>query len=197
VEVVADVVLVFEEPVDGGFVAHGFGDGFGGGGAVGLEEDFVIDFRGFVGDAGVEPDGDDDAQVVSFGFGDDAATDAVEDGIGDGGLHGAHEDVGVAGGFDGDLADHDGGGLDLHIAVEDGEDAAMSFDLIADEVGERVADGAIEFADDDFGLGGRPCVICFDEGFAGAHDDAIGGLRRGFERGFQRGLGRSFGGLAR
>lgn len=60
-KVVPDLVLVFEEPVDGRFAAHGFGDGFGGRFAVGLEEDVVVHFCFFVGDRRIEPDGDDDA----------------------------------------------------------------------------------------------------------------------------------------
>ena len=44
---------------------------------------------------GVEPDRVDDPQVVDLVLGDVAGADGVEHAVGDGGLHGAHEDVGV------------------------------------------------------------------------------------------------------
>jgi hypothetical protein len=51
-KVVWNLVLVVEEPVDGGLAAHGFGDGFGGGFAMGLEEDLVVDLGCLIGDGG-------------------------------------------------------------------------------------------------------------------------------------------------
>ena len=60
--------------------------------------------------------------------------------MGDRGLDGAHEDVRVFGVPDRDLADHEGDGPDLHVAVEDGEDLGVPLDLLADELGQGMAD---------------------------------------------------------
>ena len=62
-KVVLDVVLVLQQPVDGGFVVHRLANRFGGGFAISLEEDVVIKI-GRVYHARVEPDGDVDPEVV-------------------------------------------------------------------------------------------------------------------------------------
>jgi hypothetical protein len=62
----------------------------------------------------------------------------------------------------------------LHVAVEDGEDLGVPLDLIAEEGGEGRADGAVQLADDDLGLGTEVIECALDERFAGAQDDAFG-----------------------
>ena len=104
---------------------------------------------------GVEPDRVDDAQVVDLVAGDVAGADGVEHAVGDRRLDGAHQDVGVLAALDRDLAHHHRGRLDLHVAAEDREDLGVPLDLVADQVGQGVADRAVQLADDDLRLGAR------------------------------------------
>src|SRR5262249_7702932 len=77
---------------------------------------------------------------------------------------------------DGDLADHDRDGADLHVAVEQGVDARVARRLAAHELGDGVAHGPVEFADDDLRLGGGPIRPGLDERLAGAQHDTASGF---------------------
>src|SRR5262249_3559535 len=104
VEAVHDLVLVRQQPVDAGFVVHRLVDRFGGRFAVGPKQDVEVNL--FRQDGGVEPDGDDDTEVVRLRLGNVAGSDRIQNAVGDGGLDGAHQNVRVLGAFDGDFADH-------------------------------------------------------------------------------------------
>ena len=75
--------------------------------------------------------------------------------------------------LDRDLADHDGGGPDLDVAVEDGEDPGVPLDLVADQVGQGVPDRPVELADDDLGLGGQVVLGPLDQRLARPQDDPL------------------------
>ena len=170
-EGMGDRVLVFEKPIDSGFLAHRFANRLGHGFAMGAEQDLVIDL--FLGHSRIEPDRDNDAQIVGFLLGDITGSHGIEDSVGDSRLHGTHEDVRVFVVGDGDLADHDGDRADLDITVKDCEDLGVSLALITHELSDRLSDGAIKFTDDDFGFGGRPSGFIFDQGFTGTHHDSL------------------------
>jgi hypothetical protein len=164
-----DRILVLQKPIDVGFVVHGFGNRFGGRFAIGPEQDFGIVL--FVNDRRVEPNRDDDSDIVDDSLGDISVSNRVQNPVGDRSLDRAHEDIGVLLAVDGDLADHHGDGTDLHIAVEDRIDLGVSFRLVADHVGDREADWAIEGSDDYLGFCCRPGFGRFHQRFAGLHND--------------------------
>ncbi len=177
-----DRILVLQKPIDVGFVVHGLGNRFGGRFAVGAEQDFGIVL--FVNDRGVEPNGDDDSDIVDYGLGDISISNRVQNPVGDRSLDRAHEDIGVLLAVDGDFADHHRDGTDLHIAVEDRIDFGVPFRLVADHVGDREADWAIEGSDDYLGFCCRPAFRGLDQRFAGSHDDSADRLFLAFARWF-------------
>ena len=69
------------------FLENGFGRRL----AVGLEQDVVIDFD--LGNAGVEPDRDDDSQIVRLLLRDVTGPHRVEYAVGDPRLHGGQGEV--------------------------------------------------------------------------------------------------------
>ena len=75
--------------------------------------------------------------------------------------------------LDGDLADHDRRRANLDVAVEDGEDPGVALDLVADQVGQGVADRAVEFADDDLRLGTEVVLRALDQRLARPQDDPL------------------------
>ena len=117
VEEVLDVRLILQKPIDRWLAVHRFGDRFGGRFSVGLEKHLRIVFSRD--DRRIEPDRDDDPQVIGFGFGDVSLANRIEHTVSDGGLNSPHEDIGVLFVVDGDFADHHRYGANLHIAVED------------------------------------------------------------------------------
>ena len=156
-----DVFLIFQQPVDRWFVVHRFVDCFGGRLAIGFEQDLVIDFD-FC-HAGVEPDGNNDSQIIRFFLGDVPRSDRIQDSVGNPCLDRSHEDVGVFRVFDGHFADHQCDGSHLNITIQDGKHAGMSFGLVSQQIGDGISHGAIEFADDDFWFGGRVGRFGFDQ----------------------------------
>ena len=164
-----DVFLIFQQPVDRWFVVHRFVDCFGGRLAIGFEQDLVIDFD-FC-HAGVEPDGNNDSQIIRFFLGDVPRSDRIQDSVGNPCLDRSHEDVGVFRVFDGHFADHQCDGSHLNITIQDGKHAGMSFGLVSQQIGDGISHGAIEFADDDFWFGGRVGRFGFDQCFTGSHHD--------------------------
>ena len=136
-----------------------------------LKQDQVVDL--LVNDARIEPHRDDDPQVVGFLFRNVARSHGVEDSVGDRGLHSSHQDVRVFLVVDRDLTDHHRHRPDLHVAVQNREDLRVPLRLIANQIGDRVPNRAVQFADDNFGLGSRPGGGGFDEGFSGAHHNSL------------------------
>ena len=99
-----------------------------------------------------------------------------------GGLNRSHQDICVERTIDGHFADHDRRWLYLHIAVEDCKNFGMAFDLIADQLGNCVADWAIELTEYNFRLGSGPSGFRFHECFASTHNDTSSRFR--FSGGF-------------
>ncbi len=150
---VGDLVLVFEQPVDGGFAGHRFVDRLGHGLAMDVKQSFVVQLvRGR--DTGVQPDAADDPQVIAFLFGDVAGTHRVQNAVGDRSLHRPHQNIGVAIVLDGDFADAQRDRANLDIRIQDGKDLGVPLGLIAGEGCQRGSHRAIQFADDDFGFRG-------------------------------------------
>ena len=137
------------------------------------EEHVVVDRQLRIGDRRVEPDRHDDADVIRLGLRNGTLANAVEHGIRDRSLHGAHEDVRVAGVGSGVFAHHQRGGPHLHVAVEDRPDPGMPLHLITDEVGDGIAHGAVEFTDHHLRLRRAPCLVGLHERLAGPHDDLL------------------------
>lgn len=149
-EAVLNRVLILQKPIDVGFIVHGFGNRLGGRFAIGAEQDFGIIL--FVDDRWVEPNGDDDSDIVDYRLGDISLAHCIQNSVRDRSLDRTHKNIGVLLAVDGDLADHHGDGTDLHIAVEDRIDLGVSFRLVADHVGDREADWAVEGSDDYLGF---------------------------------------------
>ena len=173
VEVVRGAVLIVQKLVNRRLATHGFADDFDGGFPVNFEEGLGVDFF-FVQNGWIEPYGINDAEVVGFFPGDDAFTDGIEDTVGDGSLNGAHQNIGVFGRFDGHFTDHDGGGANLHVAVEDSENARMALDLIADQICQSDSNRPVKLADHHFRLCTKIRRFAFDKSFASAKNDALG-----------------------
>ncbi len=149
-EAVLNRVLILQKPIDIRFVVHGFGNRLGGRFAIGSEQDFGIIL--FVDDRWVEPNGDDDSDIVYYRLGDISLAHCIQNSVRDRSLDRTHEDVRVLLAIDSDLADHHRDGTNLYIAVEDRIDLGVSFRLVADHVGDREADWAIEGSDDYLGF---------------------------------------------
>ncbi len=94
-----------------------------------------------------------------------SVTDCVQDAVSDGGLHRPHQDIGVFVAIDRDFAHHDGGWFHHDVAVQYGKDLGVTFDLVADQIGDRDTDRAIQFTDHNFGFRRRPGRAIFDECF--------------------------------
>jgi hypothetical protein len=133
VEVVRGLVLVFQQPVDAGFVVHGLADHLQRGLAVDAEQLGVVHlpFR-HAEDARVEPHAVNDAQVVRLRLRDDAGPHRIQHPVGNPRLHRAHEDAGVPGVLHRHFGHHERGRPHLHVAVQDGEHAGVPLHLIAE-----------------------------------------------------------------
>ncbi len=149
-EAVLNRVLILQKPIDVRLVVHGFGNRLGRRFAIGAEQDFGIIL--FVDDRWVEPNGDDDSDIVDDSLRDISFAHRVQNSVRDRSLDRTHKDIGVLLAVDRNLADHHGDGTDLHIAVEDRIDLGVSFALVADHVGDREADWPVEGSDDYLGF---------------------------------------------
>ena len=61
----------------------------------------------------------------------------------------------------------------MNIAIQDGKHTAVTLRLIADQVGNGIADGTVQLADHDFGFRGRPRRCGFDKSLASTHDNSF------------------------
>jgi len=130
---------------------------------------------GRIHDRRIEPDRHNDAQVVRLLLGDVAGPNGVKHTVGDRRLHRAHQDVGVQGVVDGDLADHQRRRPHLDVRVEDREHPGVALGLVTEQVGDRVADGTVEFADHDLRLRRAPGLVGLHQRLAGPQQDSSAG----------------------
>ena len=95
----------------------------------------------------------DDHEVLGLGLRDHAAGNAVSHGLGYGGLRRSEHLHGLLGSLDGDLCDHDGGGLHGQIRRENGQEVGVSLALTGQCVGKRHTHRAILAADQQIDMG--------------------------------------------
>jgi hypothetical protein len=97
--------------------------------------------------------------------------------VGDGGLHGAHENVRVAAVVHRHLAHHQRRRLHLHVAVEQRKHAGVPLHLPRELLRHRMPDRAVEFTDHHFGFRRRPRLLGLDQRFAGTQPNTFAHAR--------------------
>ncbi len=137
-----------------------------------VEQHLVVELL-LLDDDGVEPDRDDDAEIVDLVLRDVAVAHRVEHAVGGRRLHGAHQDVGVARVLDRDLAHHEGRRAHHDVGVEDRQHARVALDLVAQQRAEGGAHRAVHLADRHLRLRGRSRRSAGYQCLAYAHVDLV------------------------
>src|SRR5205823_1977901 len=73
--------------------------------------------------------------------------------------------------LDGDLAHHHRGRANLDVAIQDGKDPGVPLHLVADQVGQRMTDRAVQLADHDLRLGAEMVLGSLHQRLARTQDD--------------------------
>ena len=88
-------------------------------------------------------------------------------------LHRPHQDVRVLAALDRHLAHHQRRRPHLHVAIQDREDLGMPLHLVADQVGDGIADWAVQFANHHLRLRSRPGRLGLDQRLARAEHNPL------------------------